>query len=83
MSILVGHSESRWTHPLCGSCWTELTGLPASSAVKLTEPADERCCRCSRTTDSGIYYRHDPADPSWVCPERKARKRAARAAGSC
>jgi hypothetical protein len=50
---------SEWNHPLCDRCWTTQFGERVPH--RLVEPLAERCCRCGEFTESGIYYREDPA----------------------
>ena len=50
---------SRWTHAICAVCYQEQE--PGRTPTTLIEAGPETCCFCGRTTQEGIYYRHDPA----------------------
>lgn len=47
-----------WTQPLCCDCWhAEHVNL---RPIRIRDPEIERCCKCGKLTDSGIYLRIDP-----------------------
>lgn len=51
-------------HVVCDDCWSDIKpGYP--NPARLTDAVVERCCRCSKDTRSGIYYR--TAEPDWEC----------------
>lgn len=56
---------SGWNHAICDQCWFALCedrGNPGLEPVRLAGRylQIETCCFCSKTTDSGIYVRHNP-----------------------
>jgi len=52
------HPESRWTHPICGDCYS--LAEPGRFPTRVAEAEPEDCCFCGDPTESGIYYRADP-----------------------
>lgn len=50
--------SSKWSHAICYACWDKVE--PDRKPVQLLNPQEEKCCRCGRPTESGIYYRADP-----------------------
>lgn len=54
------HEDSRWTHAICDPCWNKRE--PSRVASRVTTFPDERCCVCGEPTNSGIYFRADPAE---------------------
>lgn len=49
---------SKWNHLLCRFCYRQLE--PGRKPVTLKEAEVDSCCRCTKDTSSGIYYRKDP-----------------------
>lgn len=47
-----------WTHPMCDECWVT-TQERGAIPYRMSEPEQETCCWCGRTTSSGIYRRAD------------------------
>jgi len=50
---------SHWTHLLCEECWGFL--YPQREPVRAKGAKPMACCSCGKDTDSGIYFRQDPA----------------------
>ena len=51
---------SGWTHSVCDTCYAGAE--PGRTPIRLRIPETEVCCSCGMDTDSGIFYRADPAD---------------------
>jgi hypothetical protein len=52
---------SKWNHAICDACWDRQ--YPDRPAVRIRDGYRDTdlCCVCSEETDSGIYFRADPA----------------------
>lgn len=59
------HPESRWTHPICSSCYAlEEPGRIPTKVNTLGQAIGviELCCFCGKGTVEGIWYRKDPGE---------------------
>lgn len=61
------HSDSRWTHPVCSSCYADFE--PDRDPHVVVDADRETCCGCGEPTEEGIYYRADPRDMQH-CPQK-------------
>lgn len=52
--------SSRWTHAICGPCWTERNPERRPVTVNVTHREDVLCCFCSARTRDGIFVRENP-----------------------
>jgi len=53
---------SEWTHRQCTDCWNERN--PDRQAHMICGERSNTCCFCGKSTNAGIYVRHDPSDLS-------------------
>lgn len=58
---------SRWTHAVCGECYSELE--PGREPARMVNAEPETCCVCGDATRAGIYYRANP-DVMGYCAHR-------------
>lgn len=50
-----------WTHAICDDCWKRRFPERQPHRVRQIDNLADICCYCHIPTDSGIYFREDPA----------------------
>lgn len=50
---------SNWTHLICCACWNKRN--PEKAVSEAETEGGTPCCVCGKPTESGIYFREDPA----------------------